>query len=133
MTALISPLISISLITDILSDLVGLIAARNLALADFFSEGTTHPDYILLAALHSNAVDYCETGSAVEYKQLSKAPPIKPDFMQPDPSGDESLKESADFYPSQKLLVFYIALYLQSKSQHRCLYSETGGSIPVTN
>ncbi|KAG5661047.1 hypothetical protein KAF25_002690 [Fusarium avenaceum] len=63
------------------TDILGMIATRHVILADYHPEGTTHPDCIDLAALHSTAVDFSKTGIPVDFKSLPKNPPFRPDFL----------------------------------------------------
>jgi hypothetical protein len=56
------------------TDQLGRISNRHMVLADFRSEGTTHPQCILLAEMASTAVDYSKTGVPVD---VSKMPRVK--------------------------------------------------------
>ncbi|GAA6030286.1 hypothetical protein JCM8097_009029 [Rhodosporidiobolus ruineniae] len=69
----------------ILADIMGQVANRHLQLADYYDEGTRHPNCIYLAKLHSDAVDYPKTGIAPAYTSLPKSPSqLKPNFMVPE-------------------------------------------------
>ncbi|KAF5672461.1 hypothetical protein FHETE_3764 [Fusarium heterosporum] len=63
------------------TDILGMIATRHVVLADHYDEGTSHPDCIELAAMHSTAVDFSKTGIPVNYKSLPKTPRFRPDFL----------------------------------------------------
>jgi hypothetical protein len=62
------------------TDILGMIATRHVILADYHPEGTTHPDCIELAELHSTAVDFSKTGIPVDFRSLPKNPPFRPDL-----------------------------------------------------
>ncbi|TXC03462.1 hypothetical protein FocTR4_00001936 [Fusarium oxysporum f. sp. cubense] len=63
------------------TDILGMIATRHVVLADYHEQGTTHPDCISLAGMHSTAVDFSKTGIPVDVKALPKNPPFRPDFL----------------------------------------------------
>ncbi|KAF4986827.1 hypothetical protein FGRMN_10645 [Fusarium graminum] len=107
------------------TDILGMIATRHVVLADYYDEGTAHPDCIELAAMHSTAVDFSKTGIPVDYKSLPKNPPFRPDFLAMAPPVklyekgqlDHIMEEEEDdnaedgmsrykpkYYPSQKIL-----------------------------
>ncbi|TFA98712.1 RNA-dependent RNA polymerase 6 [Trichoderma ghanense] len=67
------------------TDILGVIANRHQAYADFMEEGTFHPECIELAELHSTAVDFSKTGIPVTFPQLPKAKRMRPDFLAPAP------------------------------------------------
>lgn len=68
--------------TDILNDIMGVVASRHLLLADQNIEGTFSAACLQLAALHSDAVDFPKTGTPVNFRELPKANgSLKPDFM----------------------------------------------------
>lgn len=52
-------------VTFMAQDQLGRIATAHQILADQKEEGTVHPDCILLAEMHSTAVDYSKTGIPV--------------------------------------------------------------------
>ncbi|KAM5379841.1 hypothetical protein ACJA88_005269 [Fusarium oxysporum] len=62
------------------TDILGMIATRHVVLADYHEQGTTHPDCISLAGMHSTAVDFSKTGIPVDVKALPKNPPFRPDL-----------------------------------------------------
>ncbi|KAM0351505.1 hypothetical protein ACHAPU_002509 [Fusarium lateritium] len=107
------------------TDILGMIATRHVVLADYYDDGTAHPDCVELAAMHSTAVDFSKTGIPVDYKSLPKNPPFRPDFLamapplklydkgQLDHIMEEEEEDNADdamsryktkYYPSQKVL-----------------------------
>ena len=53
------------------NDQLGRIATLHQALADQRPQGTFDPDCLLLAELHSQAVDFSKTGNAVSYVQCA--------------------------------------------------------------
>ncbi|KAK2938336.1 RNA-dependent RNA polymerase, eukaryotic-type [Fusarium oxysporum f. sp. vasinfectum] len=63
------------------TDILGMIATRHVVLADYHEQGTTHPDCISLAGMHSTAVDFSKTGIPVDVNALPKNPPFRPDFL----------------------------------------------------
>lgn len=62
------------------SDVLGLIANRHQIYADMRDTGTTDPECINLAEMHSSAVDYSKTGIPVEAHRIPKAPQTRPDL-----------------------------------------------------
>lgn len=62
------------------TDILGVIATRHVVLADYYDEGTMHPDCVALAGLHSTAVDFSKTGIPVNVKDLPKNPRFRPDL-----------------------------------------------------
>jgi len=62
------------------TDHLGVIAVRHMILADQRNEGTLHPDCLILANLHSNAVDFSKSGRPVDPKELPKAEKWRPDL-----------------------------------------------------
>ncbi|KAI0550393.1 RNA dependent RNA polymerase-domain-containing protein [Xylaria curta] len=69
------------------TDQLGLIATRHIILADLHEAGTIHDECILLAEMHSTAVDYSKTGIPVDMKRMAslKRPKYRPDFLAPAP------------------------------------------------
>ncbi|ORY85390.1 RNA dependent RNA polymerase-domain-containing protein [Leucosporidium creatinivorum] len=84
----------------VLTDLIGLVSSRHLHIADSSPMGTFDPDCLLLAGLHSAAVDFPKSGQSVSLNSLPKAPPLRPDFLVP----AWRFHREREFYPSQKLL-----------------------------
>ncbi len=68
------------------TDHLGVIASRHQILADQRERGTLDPDCIILAGLHSSAVDFSKTGRAVELSRLPRPLKWRPDFLAPGPS-----------------------------------------------
>ncbi|GKU00726.1 rna-dependent rna polymerase 1 [Fusarium langsethiae] len=63
------------------TDILGVIATRHVILADYHDFGTTHPDCVALAEMHSTAVDFSKTGIPVDIRALPKNPRFRPDFL----------------------------------------------------
>jgi hypothetical protein len=63
------------------TDILGVIATRHVILADYHDLGTTHPDCVALAEMHSTAVDFSKTGIPVDIRALPKNPRFRPDFL----------------------------------------------------
>ncbi|RTE70640.1 hypothetical protein BHE90_014965 [Fusarium euwallaceae] len=63
------------------TDILGMIATRHVMLADYKALGTLDPDCLLLATMHSTAVDFSKTGIPVDVKELPKPPFYRPDFL----------------------------------------------------
>lgn len=63
------------------NDQLGRISNIHLQLADQKTRGTMDPECILLAGMHSTAVDFSKTGIPVDMDRLPKYPKEKPDFM----------------------------------------------------
>ena len=72
-------------INFMINDSLGRIATLHLTLADQRPLGTFDPDCILLASLHSTAVDFSKTGIPVDLLQLPRSSFVKPDFQAPGP------------------------------------------------
>lgn len=66
------------------NDQLGRIASLHQVLADL--NGTTSPDCLLLAELHSTAVDFSKSGVPVDVKKIPRAAPYRPDFVAPSAS-----------------------------------------------
>jgi hypothetical protein len=64
---------------------LGRIAILHQQLADIKEEGTFDPECLLLAAMHSTAVDFSKTGRPVDMQMLPRSKPLRPDFMAPGP------------------------------------------------
>lgn len=67
------------------SDQLGQIAVQHRVLADIRPRGTHDPDCILLAELHSTAVDFSKTGIPVDMRKCPRRPKYRPDFEAPGP------------------------------------------------
>ncbi|KAL8946947.1 MAG: hypothetical protein Q9222_006725, partial [Ikaeria aurantiellina] len=63
------------------NDQLGRIATLHQTLADQSSDGVFNPACILLAEMHSTAVDFSKTGIPVDMSQLPKASRARPDFQ----------------------------------------------------
>lgn len=63
-----------------MTDRLGVIATQHMIAADIHPEGTTHPDCVKLAELHSRAVDFSKTGIPVEMSELPGRPKARPDL-----------------------------------------------------
>ncbi|GAA5981898.1 hypothetical protein JCM11641_001935 [Rhodosporidiobolus odoratus] len=88
----------------ILADIMGTVANRHLQLADYYLEGSLHPDCLTLAELHSTAVDYPKTGQPVRIKSLPITPSkLKPNFMAGEYWAHQKGNEKR-FYTSDKAL-----------------------------
>jgi hypothetical protein len=68
------------------NDQLGRIATAHQVLADTSKEGVFHPDCLLLAELHSTAVDFSKSGVPVDHKKIPPAGRYRPDFMAPSAS-----------------------------------------------
>ena len=66
------------------NDQLGRIATLHQILADT-DNGTKLPDCLLLADLHSTAVDFQKTGIPVDLSKIPRSPKARPDFMAPGP------------------------------------------------
>ena len=83
------------------NDQLGRIATLHQQFADREATGTFSPNCILLANMHSTAVDFSKTGIPVDLTQLPRSKPFRPDFMAPGPrcriekKGIEFLDEEA--------------------------------------
>ncbi|KFA70790.1 hypothetical protein S40288_09553 [Stachybotrys chartarum IBT 40288] len=66
---------------------LGLIAVRHMILADQQAKGTEDPGCLLLASMHSTAVDYSKTGKPVDMDEFKKIKTnrYRPDFLAPAP------------------------------------------------
>ncbi|KDQ20445.1 hypothetical protein BOTBODRAFT_124037 [Botryobasidium botryosum FD-172 SS1] len=83
------------------SDILGMIANQHLIIADQSERGVEDPDCILLAGLHSDAVDYPKTGRPVEQSMLPKLKfREKPDWS----AGEMSYRSPGQHYQSQRAL-----------------------------
>lgn len=67
------------------SDQLGQIAVQHRVLADIRPRGTHDPYCILLAELHSTAVDFSKTGIPVDMRKCPRRPKYRPDFEAPGP------------------------------------------------
>jgi hypothetical protein len=67
------------------NDQLGRIAKLHQQLADIKDKGTFDPDCLLLAEMHSTAVDFSKTGRPVDMQKLPRSKPVRPDFMAPGP------------------------------------------------
>ncbi|GAA5820693.1 hypothetical protein JCM11251_003114 [Rhodosporidiobolus azoricus] len=82
----------------ITKDRTGLVATRQLHLADFYPDGLFHPDCLALAQLHSDCVDAAKSGSFVHSSQIPPVPKRDrnwPDFL---------TNDAPDSYRSSKAL-----------------------------
>ncbi|GAA6048602.1 hypothetical protein JCM3770_002050 [Rhodotorula araucariae] len=81
-------------------DRTGLVAIRQLHLADVHPEGLYHPDCIKLAQLHSDCVDSAKSGTFVPYDALPRIPARGwPDFLTNDaPNSYRSLRANGQLY-----------------------------------
>ncbi|KAL8823259.1 MAG: hypothetical protein Q9191_006023 [Dirinaria sp. TL-2023a] len=68
-----------------INDSLGRIATLHLTLADQKERGTFDPDCVLLANLHSTAVDFSKTGIPVDLSKMPRSSFVKPDFQAPGP------------------------------------------------
>lgn len=83
------------------SDLVGIIAINWLIIADHSARCIFDERCILLAKLHSDAVDYPKSGKPVKREQLSNLiPSMKPDWMAPETRN----KKSGNYYESRRAI-----------------------------
>lgn len=62
------------------TDRLGVIATQHMIAADLHPEGTTHPDCVKLAELHSKAVDFSKSGIPVEMAELPQRQRQRPDL-----------------------------------------------------
>ncbi|KAI5478467.1 hypothetical protein MNV49_005108 [Pseudohyphozyma bogoriensis] len=86
----------------ILNDLMGVVASRHLQIADQELSGSKCDSCLLLANLHSDAVDFSKTGRPVDFRSLPKlSSRLKPDFMWPEWKAG---KPGEHFYESPKVL-----------------------------
>lgn len=67
------------------NDNLGQIATLHKLLADQQDSGTLSRDCLLLADLHSNAVDFSKTGIPVQSSSIPRYPKARPDFVAPGP------------------------------------------------
>jgi hypothetical protein len=67
------------------NDQLGRIATLHQQLADSKPEGTVDPECILLAEMHSTAVDFSKTGIPVDLSKFPRSKRFRPDFMAPGP------------------------------------------------
>lgn len=69
------------------TDKLGMIAVKHMVVADQRPDGTTDPDCIILAEMHSTGVDYSKTGIPVDMSKLMniKGDKYRPDFLAPAP------------------------------------------------
>ncbi|KAL8871665.1 MAG: hypothetical protein Q9174_002555 [Haloplaca sp. 1 TL-2023] len=67
------------------NDQLGRIATLHQTIADQRPQGVFDPDCILLAELHSTAVDFSKTGIPVDLSKIPKSSNVRPDFQAPGP------------------------------------------------
>lgn len=80
--------------------MVGIVAINWLIIADQSDEGIFDEDCLILADLHSNAVDYPKSGQPVSMKTIPKLKfTRKPDWNAP-----ETVNASEDYYPSRRAI-----------------------------
>ncbi|KAI9830423.1 MAG: hypothetical protein M1838_005811 [Thelocarpon superellum] len=72
-------------LTFMQQDQLGRIAILHQAIADHKDEGTSHPDCLTLAELHSTAVDFSKSGRPADITRIPKYQNLRPDFMSPSP------------------------------------------------
>ncbi|WEW61966.1 RNA-directed 5'-3' RNA polymerase [Emydomyces testavorans] len=72
-------------VTFMQQDQLGRIATVHQAIADQASNGTLDHKCLLLAELHSIAVDFSKSGIPVDLSRIPKRPRYYPDFMAPNP------------------------------------------------
>lgn len=75
------------------TDQLGRIATLHQVLADQRPLGTVDPDCVLLASMHSTAVDFSKTGIPVDLALMPKYSRFRPDFMAPGPQVSIHKKE----------------------------------------
>jgi RNA dependent RNA polymerase len=84
------------------NDQLGRIATLHQQLADLKPMGTQDLECVLLAEMHSTAVDFSKTGIPVDMSRLPKYKAMRPDFMAPGPrykiekQGIELIEEEMD-------------------------------------
>jgi RNA-dependent RNA polymerase len=85
-----------------LSQVLGLVAIYWLIIADQSKESIFDPDCMVLAQLHSDAVDYPKSSTPVPVKKIPKLKfKARPDWNQPETMNDS---KSADYYLSQRAI-----------------------------
>ncbi|KAH9946766.1 RNA dependent RNA polymerase-domain-containing protein [Amylocystis lapponica] len=83
------------------SDTLGIIAITWLIIADQSDQGILDPDCLLLAQLHSDAVDYPKTGNPVPIERIPRLKfPAKPDWNAP----ETLTREAKSFYESSRAI-----------------------------
>ncbi|KIW88407.1 uncharacterized protein Z519_10976 [Cladophialophora bantiana CBS 173.52] len=101
------------------NDQLGRIAILHQVFADLGS--TFSSNCLLLAELHSNAVDFSKSGIPVDPKKIPKAPAYRPDFMAPSASTkvEKGIKRpDVDVFPSSARHYYYY----ESDQILGCLY-----------
>lgn len=96
----------------ILNDMMGVVATEHLATADQADSGVFDKDCLLLAKLHSAAVDFPKSGTPVSFAEMPRRKEsLKPDFMYPEylassvkKKDDNIGKKNDDYYQSKKVL-----------------------------
>lgn len=68
------------------NDVLGRVASLHQVLADRHDAGTFSADCLLLAELHSTAVDFSKSGVKVDVKRIPRGSDFRPDFMCPSAS-----------------------------------------------
>ncbi|CUA73902.1 hypothetical protein RSOLAG22IIIB_01423 [Rhizoctonia solani] len=109
----------------ITSDMVGIISAQHLKLADFRAKGVSDPDCLKLAELHSKAVDFPKSGTPVVPSELPRSGRMpRPDWD----AGELGFRNARDeVYPSQRALgQLYRAIRLsEEKLSHQGTHPTT--------
>jgi len=83
------------------SDVVGLVSKKHITIADQSKQGTLDPDCLILAQLHSQAVDYPKNGNKVNIKDMPRSLiRFKPDWDK----AEEEAPRSSDYYESDRAL-----------------------------
>jgi len=84
------------------SQVLGLVAINWLIIADQSPESIFDKDCMVLAQLHSDAVDYPKSSTPVPHERIPRLKfKAKPDWNQPETMNDS---KSADYYPSQRAI-----------------------------
>ncbi|RDL29987.1 RNA-dependent RNA polymerase [Venustampulla echinocandica] len=82
------------------TDQLGRIAVMHRVLADQKPEGTREPNCIILAEMHSTAVDFSKTGMPVDMSRLPWCSPWRPDFEAPGPHVSIEKADGISFEPT---------------------------------
>ncbi|KAJ8482744.1 hypothetical protein ONZ51_g5138 [Trametes cubensis] len=120
----------------ITSDTLGIIAVTWLIIADQSTEGIFDPDCIMLAALHSDAVDYPKSGQPVPIKKIPRLKfQTRPDWNAPETSNNldptkyyESTRAIGRLYRSIELPAVRTANHV-ARVQRQHLRSGEGDTI----
>ncbi|KAH9898493.1 RdRP-domain-containing protein [Cubamyces lactineus] len=120
----------------IISDTLGIIAITWLIIADQSTEGILDDDCIMLAALHSDAVDYPKSGRPVPIERIPRLKfPTRPDWNAPETSNEldpnkyyESTRAIGQLYRSIELPAVRTADHV-ARVQRQHLRSSEGDTI----